>query len=89
MRLGNVPAEAAERSLSDATFDRLDQLEAFASERGHTMIELAFGWLLAQPRVASVIAGATRPDQVRANAAAAAWTLSAAEAADAAARASA
>ena len=61
--------------LTDAVFDRLEALEAFASERGHTLLELAFAGLLAQPAVSSVIAGATKPEQVRANAAAGAWEL--------------
>jgi aryl-alcohol dehydrogenase-like predicted oxidoreductase len=74
-RLGHLPAEQSERSLSDRTFDRLDRLDAFARQHGHTLLELAFGWLLAIPQVVSVIAGATRPDQVRANAEAAGWIL--------------
>ena len=44
-------------------------------DHGHTLLELAIAWLLARPTVASVIAGATKPEQVQANAAAAAWTL--------------
>src|SRR5205814_7842394 len=63
-------------------FDRVEAYEAFAAERGHTVAELAIAWLLAQRSVASVIAGATGPDQVAANAAAAAaWVLGADEAA--------
>jgi len=54
-------------------------LERFAAERGHSILELAFGWLLAHAPVASVIAGATTPEQVRANAAAAGWVLTADE----------
>jgi len=65
---------------TDENFDRLEAYEAFAAERGHTVTELAIAWLLAQPAVASVIAGATRPAQVAANAAAATWRLSAEEA---------
>ena len=65
--------------LTDAVFDRLEALEAFASERGHTLLELAFAGVLAQPGVASVIAGAMSPEQVAANAAAGAWELSADE----------
>ena len=53
---------------------RVEELEAFAEERGHTLLELAIGGLAAHPEVASVIAGATTPEQVRANAAAA-WQL--------------
>jgi len=65
---------------TDENFDRIEAYEAFAAERGHTLTELAVAWLLAQPVVASVIAGATTPEQVRANAAAASWVLSAEEA---------
>lgn len=50
-------------------------LEAFAAERGRTLLELAFGWLLSHTVVASVIAGATRPEQITANAAAGSWHL--------------
>ena len=62
---------------SDAAFDRIEALETFARERGHTLLELAIAGLASQPGVASVIAGATTPEQVRANAAAADWELSA------------
>ena len=57
----------------------VEQLNAFAEARGHTLLELAFSWLLAQPSVTSVLAGATRPEQVRQNAAAVDWELSAEE----------
>jgi aryl-alcohol dehydrogenase-like predicted oxidoreductase len=63
--------------LTDAVFDRLELLGAFASERGHTLLELAIAGLASQPGVASVIAGAMTPEQVAANAAAASWELSA------------
>jgi aryl-alcohol dehydrogenase-like predicted oxidoreductase len=66
----------AERVLTDANFDILERLEAWAQERDHTLLELAFAWLLATPAVASVIAGATSPEQIRANAAAGSWELS-------------
>jgi aryl-alcohol dehydrogenase-like predicted oxidoreductase len=59
--------------LTDETFDRLEALEAFAEERGLTLLQVAIGGLAAQPAVASVIAGATKPEQVRANAAAGEW----------------
>ncbi len=62
---------------TDRNFDILEQLEDFCAERGHTILELAFAWLLASPSVSSVIAGATRPDQIEANAASASWELSA------------
>jgi aryl-alcohol dehydrogenase-like predicted oxidoreductase len=60
--------------LTDERFDEVEAFEEFASERGHSLLELAIGALAAQPGVASVIAGATTPEQVRANVAAAAWT---------------
>lgn len=61
---------------TDANFDLLEALEAFAKERDRTLLDLAFAWLLANPCVSSVIAGATKPEQVRANAATADWSLS-------------
>ncbi len=61
--------------LATAPWDLLDGLRSFAEDRGVTLLQLSFGWLLAQPQVASVIAGATTPDQVRTNAdAGSAWT---------------
>jgi aryl-alcohol dehydrogenase-like predicted oxidoreductase len=60
----------------------VERLTAFAAERDHTLLELAVSWLLCLPHMASVIAGATSPEQVRANAAAATWRLSDAEMAD-------
>lgn len=59
--------------LERADFDRIEALERFAGERGLSMLDVAIGGLAAQPAVASVIAGATRPDQVVANAAAGVW----------------
>ena len=62
----------------DAPWDAIEAYAAFCADRGVTMLAATFGWLLAQPGLASVIAGATRPEQVRANAEAAdAWTPSA------------
>ena len=61
------------RKIEDAEFDRVEALERFATERGHTLLELAFGGLLSQDVIASVIAGATKPEQVGANVAAADW----------------
>ncbi|MBV6416022.1 MAG: Aldo-keto reductase IolS [Steroidobacteraceae bacterium] len=58
------------------------KLQAFATARGHTLLELAFSWLAAQPGVASVIAGASRPQQVEQNARAAGWRLTSAELAE-------
>jgi len=73
-RLGLWGARAAS-ILSEPNFDTLTRLEAFAVERGHSMLELAIGWLGSHEYVPSVIAGATRPEQVAQNAAAAAWKL--------------
>jgi aryl-alcohol dehydrogenase-like predicted oxidoreductase len=58
---------------TDETWDRLDALEVFARERGVTLLDVAIGGLLAQPAVGSVIAGATKPEQARSNAAAGDW----------------
>jgi aryl-alcohol dehydrogenase-like predicted oxidoreductase len=66
----------AERVMTEPNFHTLQQLEAFAAEREHTMVDLAVGWLASQPHVASVIAGATKPEQVEQNVAAATWRLS-------------
>jgi aryl-alcohol dehydrogenase-like predicted oxidoreductase len=65
----------AERGItpSEEAFDRLEALEKYAVQRGLTPLEVAVGGLAAQPGIASVIAGATRPDQVRANVTAALW----------------
>jgi aryl-alcohol dehydrogenase-like predicted oxidoreductase len=71
----------AER-LSERNLDLVEELIAFAEARGHTILDLAVSWLLARPAVTSVIAGATKPEQVRANAAAAVWRLTAAEIAE-------
>ncbi|MFL5969881.1 MAG: aldo/keto reductase [Gaiellaceae bacterium] len=58
---------------TDEKFDRIEALERYAEERGVTLLQVAIGGLAAQPAVASVIAGATKPEQVRANAAAGDW----------------
>jgi aryl-alcohol dehydrogenase-like predicted oxidoreductase len=66
----------AARIINERNFDTLMKLEGFAQERGHTMVELAIGWLASQPAVGSVICGATRPEQVEENAKAGDWRLS-------------
>jgi aryl-alcohol dehydrogenase-like predicted oxidoreductase len=63
----------AGQEITGAQFDRMERLEAFAAERGVSLLAVAIGGLAAQPAVASVIAGATKPEQVRANAAAGDW----------------
>jgi aryl-alcohol dehydrogenase-like predicted oxidoreductase len=72
----------AERYLTDARWAQAAKVEAFAAARGVTPVEVAFGWLAAKPVVASIIAGATRPEQVEANVKAAAWTPTAADMAE-------
>jgi aryl-alcohol dehydrogenase-like predicted oxidoreductase len=62
-----------EERLTDEVFDRVEALERYASGRGRTLLEVAVAGLLAQPMIASIIAGATKPEQVRANAAASEW----------------
>jgi aryl-alcohol dehydrogenase-like predicted oxidoreductase len=62
-----------EERLTDHVFDRVEALERYASGRGRTLLEVAIAGLLAQPAIASVIAGATKPEQVRANAATSEW----------------
>jgi aryl-alcohol dehydrogenase-like predicted oxidoreductase len=71
--------ENRESELTDDVFDRVGALEEFASSHGRTLLELAIAGLASEPGVISVIAGATKPEQVQANAAAAAWKLSPAE----------
>ena len=65
----------SQATLTDANYDLLEALESFTAERGHTMVELAFAWLLGHPVVSSVIAGATKTEQVADNAKAADWHL--------------
>jgi len=68
-----------DRLLTDENLATVERLIEFAEGKGHSLLELAISWLLAHDVVASVIAGATRPEQVRANANAAGWQLSRAE----------
>jgi aryl-alcohol dehydrogenase-like predicted oxidoreductase len=68
--------------MTDANYDKVEQLTAWAEQRDHTMAELAHAWLLAHPRVSSVISGATGPAQIQANAKAASWRLTADELAE-------
>jgi aryl-alcohol dehydrogenase-like predicted oxidoreductase len=70
---------AAERNLTNENWATVERLAGFAAERGHTLLELAFSWLLRRPAVASVIAGATGPEQVEQNVGAAGWALTPAE----------
>jgi aryl-alcohol dehydrogenase-like predicted oxidoreductase len=74
-RLAQKPA-LGERYATPANWDKVEKLSAFASSHGHSLLELAFSWLLSHKPVASVIAGATKPDQVDANSKAGNWRLS-------------
>jgi aryl-alcohol dehydrogenase-like predicted oxidoreductase len=70
------------QALNDKNFDKLEALSGWAAERGKSLLDLAFAWLLGHPVVSSVIAGATKPEQVRSNAATAGWKLTADEVAE-------
>ncbi|MEV8504373.1 aldo/keto reductase [Actinoplanes sp. NPDC051475] len=81
---GEQPAEGTRLSLEryrrwldGADWDTIEALTAYGKERGHSLLDVAIAGLAARPAVTSVIAGATTPEQVRANAAAGAWELSA------------
>jgi aryl-alcohol dehydrogenase-like predicted oxidoreductase len=63
------------RVLNERNFETLGKLESFAHEAGHSILELAIGWLATKPYIGSVIAGATKPEQVEENVKAAEWKL--------------
>ncbi len=65
--------------LTDANFDLVEEVTAFAETRGKTTLDAAIGWLASQPHVASVIAGATKSEQVEANVKASEWEMDAEE----------
>lgn len=67
----------SDRYMTAANWQRVERLTAFAQARGHTLLELALSWLAAQPLVASVISGATSPEQIEMNVRAAGWSLGA------------
>ncbi|HSG88626.1 MAG TPA: aldo/keto reductase [Pseudomonadales bacterium] len=73
-RLANFGARGL-AALSDDNFDRVEALQAWVEQEDRTLLELAMSWLVSDPVVSSVIAGATRPEQVAANVAAASWRL--------------
>ena len=79
-KASDTPGEGARRMVGqlqgdDAARQTLDKLDAYAAEKGHTILELAFSWLLAHPAVSSVIAGAMTIEQVEANATAGDWVM--------------
>jgi aryl-alcohol dehydrogenase-like predicted oxidoreductase len=75
-RLGGASPERQKEVFADSRFDVIEALERYAADHGHTILELAIAWLAAKPAVASVIAGATKPEQIRANVKGADWVLS-------------
>ncbi|MBY0509417.1 MAG: aldo/keto reductase [Rhodospirillaceae bacterium] len=75
-------ARLANRPIDDATYTKIEKLEAFAKQRGHTLLDLAFAGLIAHPQMGSVIAGATKPNQIRENAASIGWELTAGDVAE-------
>lgn len=81
-RLNWLPEERRASFIDDQRVATVRDLEAFAGEAGHSLLELAMSWLACQAPVASVIAGATRPEQVHANARAAGWHLTGEELAE-------
>ena len=84
-RLTTMKGRTWDRFLSEENVAAADRLAAYATERGRSILELAIGWLVSNPAVASVICGATRPAQVAANVASAGWTMTPAQRAEIAA----
>ncbi len=78
-RLTDMPTFANRIYLTDENFDIVDNLHKFANKTGHSILELAFGWMASRPTIASIIAGATKPEQIDANVAAVNWVLSQSE----------
>ena len=78
-RLTDMPTFANRIYLTDDNFDIVDNLNKFAHKTGHSILELAFGWMASRPTTASIIAGATKPEQIDANVAAVNWVLSQSE----------
>jgi aryl-alcohol dehydrogenase-like predicted oxidoreductase len=79
---GTRLSKGSPRFLNDKNLAITEELANFAAFRGHSLLELAFSWLLSHPPVASVIAGATSPEQVRSNVEAAGWRLTPADLAE-------
>ncbi|HLN39681.1 MAG TPA: aldo/keto reductase, partial [Xanthobacteraceae bacterium] len=81
-RLARNPPRHADEFLNERNWRIVDALEAFVGGRGHTLLELAMSWLASRPYIPSIIAGATRPEQVEQNIAAVGWALSTADLAE-------
>ena len=84
-RLGLMPDDRRATFLDDDRLAAVGRLTEYAASRDRSLLELAMGYLISEPVVASVIAGATKPDQIRANVAAAGWSMTADERAEVAA----
>ena len=78
-RLTDMPTFANRIYLTEENFEIVDKLNAFAKKAGHSILELAFGWMASRPTTASIIAGATRPEQIDANVEAIGWVMSRSE----------
>ncbi|MEC9099923.1 MAG: aldo/keto reductase [Pseudomonadota bacterium] len=78
-RLTDMPTFANRIYLTEENFEIVDKLNAFAKKAGHSILELAFGWMASRPTTASIIAGATRPEQIDANVEAIGWMMSQSE----------
>ena len=78
-RLTDMPTFANRIYLTDKNFGIVDRLKKFANKTGHSILELAFSWMASRPTTASIIAGATKPEQIDANVAAINWVLSQSE----------
>ena len=74
-RLTRAPA-LSKRFMTDANLQRIERLEQFCGDRGHSLLELAFSWLLAHPAVTSVVAGSSTPAQLELNVQAVNWAIS-------------
>ena len=81
-RLTDTPSFANRIYLTDRNWAVVEALTGFAEARGHSLLELAFAWLTARPETSSVIAGATRAEQITANVEAIGWTLTGEEMAE-------
>jgi aryl-alcohol dehydrogenase-like predicted oxidoreductase len=78
----NTAKHLADRYITDGNWAIVESLENLCAQRGRTLLELAIAWLAARPQISSVIAGATKPEQVEQNVRAAEWTLTAEELAE-------
>jgi len=81
-RLARNPPRHADMFVNDRNWRIVDALEAFVARRGRTLLDLAISWLASRPYIPSIIAGATKPEQVEQNIAAVGWQLSPADLAD-------